>query len=183
MQNKKEQIIQIFDQYFGRQVSYMYAGIENTMVGKESSHTCALALSTYTEIMGGLVTGRLKETGHTRENYEAFLQYLGQGYVDLDNKIKSEYSERLKDLFSAVRSKLVHEFSLRESHFIVIAKKPRENKIGIELLTDKTANTIHMNFLITEYYRDFQQGIENYKKALGESDDLFSKFIHALGSS
>lgn len=182
MLNKEEQIIQIFDQYFGNQISWMCAGIEATLGKKETYHTCALALSTYTEILGGLVTGNLKEIGNTRKNYEAFLPYLGKEYEILDNKIKSEYPDRLKNLFSAVRSKLVHEFALRESHFVVNVEKPRDNKIGLELLTHKTeiAEMIHINFLLAEYYRDFKQGIETYKKALGKSDELFVKFLNAL---
>ena len=182
MPNKEEQTIQIFNQYFGKQISWMCAGIEATLVAKETNHTCALALSTYTEILGGLVTGQLKEIGNTRKNYEAFLPYLGQAYVDLDNQIKTQYPDRLKNLFSAVRSKLVHEFALRESHFVVKVEKPRDNKIGLELLTHKTniAEMIHINFYLTEYYRDFKHGIETYKKALGTSDELFGKFLYSL---
>jgi len=90
---------EIFDSFFDIQVKWMYAGIEATMAKKESYHTCALILSTYTEIMGGLVTGNLrKEYGESRKNYEAFLPYLGQKYVNLDNLIKTQYPDRLRDL-------------------------------------------------------------------------------------
>lgn len=182
MPNKEEYNILIFNQYFGSQLSWMFAGIEATMTKKESFHTCALALSTYTEIMGGLVTGNLKESGESRKNYEAFLRYLGQKYVDLDNMIKTQYPDRLKNLYSAVRSKLVHEFLLRESHFLVSYENPHDDKIGIELITNKTKlnETIQINFLIPEYYRDFKKGIENYKKHLVNSNELFARFIHAL---
>jgi len=156
---------EIFDSFFDNQVKWMYAGIEATMTEKESYHTCALTLSTYTEIMGGLVTGNLrKEYGESRKNYEAFLPYLGQKYVNLDNLIKTQYPDRLKNLYSAVRSKLVHEFSLRESHMFVSYEKLHDEKIGIELLSNKVKDheAIHINFLIPEYYRDFKNGVNKY---------------------
>jgi hypothetical protein len=40
----------------------MFSGIEATMK-KESIQTCVLALSVYTEIVGGFVTGKLREKG------------------------------------------------------------------------------------------------------------------------
>lgn len=93
-----------------------------------------------------------------------------------------EYPDRLEHLFGAIRSKLVHEFALRESHLVVNAKKIRDDKIGIELWSQKTetAEMIHFNILPSEYYRDFKQGVENYTKALGKSDELLGKFLYAL---
>lgn len=57
----------LFDQQLGIQLSWMYAGIEFTMM-KESVHACALLLSTYTEVLGGFVIGNLKEPRKMREN-------------------------------------------------------------------------------------------------------------------
>lgn len=165
---------EIFDSFFDYQVKWMYAGIEATMAKKESYHTCALTLSTYTEIMGGLVTGKLrKELGESRKNYEAFLPYLGQKYVNLDNLIKTQYPDRLRNLYSAVRSKLVHEFSLRESHMFVSYEKLHDEKIGIELLSNRVKDyeAIQINFLIPEYYRDFKNGIDKYYDGLKKWDE------------
>ncbi|TLX83344.1 MAG: hypothetical protein E6K98_04910, partial [Thaumarchaeota archaeon] len=65
--------LEIFDPFFNYQVKWMFAGIEGTLEKDHAAYTCALALSTYTEIMGGLVTGNLKEErGHSKKNYEAF---------------------------------------------------------------------------------------------------------------
>jgi hypothetical protein len=163
MPNKNEYAILIFNQYFGTQLSWIYAGIESTMK-KESSHSCALLLSTYTEVLGGLVTGNLRERGEERKNFEAFLPYLGDYYVELHKKI---------DLYSTVRSKFVHEFSLRPSYVIWVNEKTTDRK-GIESMNN------HLNFHIREYYRDFKKGIENYKKDLVNSNELFARFIHAL---
>ena len=163
MPNKNEHAILFFNRYFGTQLSWIYAGIESTMK-KESAHSCALLLSTYTEVLGGLVTGNLRERGETKKNFVAFLPYLGDYYVDLHKKI---------DLYNTVRSKFVHEFSLRPSYLIRVNEKTTDIK-GLESINN------HLNFNIREYYRDFKKGVENYKKSLVDSNELFALFIYAL---
>lgn len=184
----------LIDSFFDYQVKWMYAGIEATMAKKESLYTCALALSTYTEIMGGLVTGGLQDFTKPSKNYEAFLPYLGQKYIELDNLIKTQYSDRLRSLYGSVRSKLVHEFSLRESHGIWMYEKAHDDQIGLELIRNKTeiAEAIQINFRIPEYYRDFKNGVTKYYNDLKISSDqppfspnqtLFVNFMKArLGS-
>ncbi|MGI0012394.1 MAG: hypothetical protein ACREBU_02970 [Nitrososphaera sp.] len=79
----------MFDLYFENQIrNFMYSGIEETMKRKETFHLCALALSVYTEVLGGLVTGKLKQSGSSGINYQAFLQYLGPAYVELEKEMK-----------------------------------------------------------------------------------------------
>ena len=174
---------QIFDSFFNYQIKWMYAGIETTMK-KESLHTCALALSTYTEIMGGLVTGNLKEKNQSHNNYDAFLPYLGQKYVELDELVKTKYKEELQNLYNAVRSKLIHEFSLRESYGMWLSEKSDQNRIGLELITNKTeiSLAIHINFHIREYYRDFKNGVIKYYTELKNykvNQSLFGNFLKA----
>ena len=172
---------EIFDSFFDYQVKLMCAGIEATMTKKESLYTCALALSTYTEIMGGLVTGNLKKSTEARRNYEAFLPYLGEKYDELNNHIKTQYQNKLKNLYTAIRSKLVHEFALRESHAIWIYENAHEDRIGIELISNKIeiAEIHHINFHIPEYYRDFRNGITKYYNELKDcrNHDVFDRVI------
>jgi hypothetical protein len=150
----------IYDLFFNYQVKWMYAGIEATMK-KETGYTCALALSTYTEIMGGLVTGNLKDHRKSKQNYIAFLPYLGRKYVELEETLNKEKLS----LYWQVRSKLVHEFSLRESHFIIMSEQPSDDKIGIEAIFDEN-RIFQLNILITEYYRDFKNGVTKYHDKL-----------------
>ena len=124
----------IFNTYFGTQLYWMYSSIETTMK-KETLHACALLLSVYTEILGGLVTGHLKDIGHSRKNYEAFLLYLGQPYLDLHNKI---------DLYKRVRSAFVHEFSLKPSYIILLTDNVTE-KLGIKIEGDNKWITLIQN--------------------------------------
>ncbi len=155
---------QIYDSFFNHQVQAMFFGIESTMAKKESFYTCALALSTYTEVMGGLVTGKLKEEKNSRKNYHAFLHYLGQKYVELNDTL----TKQKLSLHKIVRSKLVHEFALRHSHFIINAEEPLPDRIGIEIgfFEDKI---VHVNIWIKEYYRDFKKGVEKYHEDLSIS--------------
>ena len=134
----------ILKQLFGNQLSWMYAGIEATL-DKESGHSCALLLSTYTEVMGGVISGNLKDSSQMRNNYVEFLEYLGNHYVDLHEKY---------DLYKIVRNKLVHEFSPRPSYIILYRDTPNPNIFGIEIV-DGT-----INFNLKEYYRDFKNGVE-----------------------
>ena len=160
--------MEIFDSFFQYQVKYMYAGIEATLK-KETAHLCALALSTYTEVLGGLRTGNLKEKKESRRNYEAFLEYLGQGYVDLNEKL----IQNKTTLYESVRSKLVHEFSPRPSYGIWVSE-PNDSRIGIEYIG------FHLNFHLREYYRDLKKGVDKYYNELKqwkENQEIFGNFL------
>ena len=172
----------IFDLFFDHQVKLMYKGIEVTMENK-LHHLCALALSTYTEVMGGLVTGNLKKKGWSRENYEAFLPYLGAKYVDLNSELKGKKTS----LHQIVRSKLVHEFSPRSSYAILISESIQE-KIGIEVNFGYN-QTLYLTINVREYYYDFKNGVTKYhddlkfsecQPAFSDGQILFMNFLNAV---
>lgn len=180
----------------------MYAGIESTMK-QETLHLCAAALSMYTEVLGGLVTGELKKRGKERFNYEAFLPYLGEGYVQLNEELKM----RRTNLYTEVRSKLIHQFGPDKAYGIYISKELRD-KPGIEyafgdsLPIDyrRDPKTIYwpypntVNIWVREYFRDFKIAVEKYYLTLEEEGKsiigraradkeipLYSNFINATG--
>jgi hypothetical protein len=155
----------LFDTYFGTLLASMYSGIESTMK-KESTYSCALLLSSYTEVIGGIISGNLKDpSSGMRKNYETFLEYLGGHYVALNQKY---------DLYTNVRNKLVHEFILRRSHWIIINEKPTQGKFGIEVING------NLIFNLQEYYRDFKNGVEKYRGGLGEQGMSIINFVKAL---
>jgi len=158
--------VNIWDSFFYYQVSMMYDGIEILLERGKAHHLCALALVTYTEVMGGLVTGELKkEFGASKSNFEAFLPYLGEKYVKLNEK---------HNIHKNVRSKLVHEFAPRQSHGIWFTKKPLDIRIGIEYIGE------HLNFHLREYHRDFKKGVEKYKSELEhykKNPEILGNFI------
>lgn len=167
----------VFDTYFGKQLSFMYAGINATIKKIETGFSCALLLSSYTEILGGLANGTLRDYRAAQKNYEAFLPYLGEKYVALDKHIRIEHQDTLRHLYGAVRSKLVHEFSPRESYFINLTEYPNDDRIGLEVFGN------HLNFHLQEYYRDFKKGVEKYRDDLRIDDDIFGKFLRSLSNS
>jgi len=159
--------LNIWDSFFLYQVNMMYEGVEILFEKKKGLQLCALALVTYTEIMGGLVTGKLKKTGASQENFEAFLPYLGQKYVKPTGKF---------NIYKDVRSKLVHEFAPRPGHGIFLSEKPENEKIGLEYTND------FLKFNLQEYFRDFKIGVEKYKKKLEnwkKNDKILENFIKA----
>jgi len=157
----------IFDTYFGNhQLQWMYSGIESTIKQKETAHSCALLLSAYTKVLGGIVTGNLKKRHEMKNNYVKFLEYLGSHYVTLNEKY---------DLYGMVRNKLVHEFSPRSSYGIYFSKHPVESKFGIEIKNG------YLIFNLQEYYRDFKNAVSNYRGELS-TNGLFVNFLKALGT-
>ncbi len=162
----------LWDPFFYYQVPMMNDGIEILLEKGKAHHLCALALVTYTEVMGGLVTGKLKkEIGASKSNFEAFLPYLGEKYVKLNENF---------DIYKDVRSKLVHEFAPRMSHGIWLTKNALDFRIGIEYKTK------HLNFHLREYYRDFKKGVETYKLELEndkQNPKILENFLKATDDS
>ena len=141
----------------------MYAGIEATLQ-RNTSYICALALSVYTEILGGLVTGNLKKENNSKGNYIAFLEYLGEPYVELHKQV---------NLYKRIRSGLVHEFAPKKQYIIWLSETVQDRP-GL----DCPGNVV--NFHLREYYRDFRNGVEKYYRKLkdGQHADLIHNFLN-----
>ena len=163
---KKTGLKNFIEPFFERQVKEMIDGIDVTLTNN-NFHLCALALCTYTEVLGGVVTGNLKQQRKSKSNFEAFLPYLGKKYVTLNEELKKKKTS----IYQEVRNKLVHEFSPRQSYGIWIQAKPNDEQIGVEFLGD------HLNFHLKEYYRDFKNAVEEYRQKVETNEDLFSKFM------
>src|SRR6185312_5642898 len=153
-----------FEQHLSLPLSIMYASIESTMK-KESLHTFALLLSIYTEVFGGIVTGKLQDNHSMRKNYEKFLEFLGSHYVALNEKY---------DLYANVRSKLVHEFAPRPSYVIWVSSLANSNKFGIEVTNG------NLNINLSEYYRDLKIAVDKYRIQLGFEPELILNLQKAL---
>jgi hypothetical protein len=161
----------MFDIYFQNQIrTFMYAGIEETLKRRETWHLCALALSVYTEVLGGLVTGRLRVKGSEKDNYEAFLKYLGEPYVRLDKEMKLHKMQ----LYHVFRSKLVHEFSPLPS-YAIFGKSPDIKHPGLQFsfgdslpIDFPRTEAIHypaqnhLNIFLADYFEDFKHGVDRY---------------------
>ncbi len=137
----------------------------------------ALGLSIYTEVLGGLVTGALKQKGKGKSNYEAFLPYLGQHYVNLNNRI---------GLYDRVRCGLAHEYFIKGPNKSIVRtlvdKNGSSDNVPGILYSDPSAPLVALIdspqpvsvpadtiiFGTRNYYRDFMKGVEQYHRELIE---------------
>jgi hypothetical protein len=144
---------------------FMCHDIEEAIKAK-TNFLVALGLSVYTEVMGGLVTGRLKDMRWSRKNYKAFLHYMGRCYIDIDNQI---------DLYRKVRCGLTHEY---------FVKVP--STIYVECVPSSAPGIVYdggiLKFAVKNYYRDFRKGCDAYLNELVSRNrpDLLQNFYRAV---
>ncbi|MEE8115169.1 MAG: hypothetical protein V3T23_12560 [Nitrososphaerales archaeon] len=101
MTDLQRAILQNFDEYvFG----FMRSDIDAAIRGN-ANYLAALGLVSYTEVLGGLVTGKLGVVGQSGVNFRAFLPYLGSQYKQLESKGI--------DLYDIVRCGLVHNYFIK----------------------------------------------------------------------
>jgi len=156
------------DYYFTEFVfGFMYNDIKRAIDSAKANFLVALGLSVYTEVMGGLVTGHLKDHHWSKRNFKAFLPYLGTHYEKLDAQI---------DLYKRVRCGLVHEYFVKGRSMISI-KFTRENIPGIVY----TATLDHVHIACKQYFRDFKAGVQRYYNLLKSGDvEALRKFKQAV---
>lgn len=157
------------DFYFHEYIfGFMYNDIRRAIEDARANFLVALGLSVYTEIMGGFVTGHLKDTRWAKKNYKAFLPYLGSYYVNLDKQI---------DLYSRVRCGLVHEYFVKGGPAMIAVKFDNEKLPGI-IYTPKYD---HIHIALAHYFKDFKYGAQKYYELLKSGDvDLLRKFKQAI---
>lgn len=94
-------ILHIFDEYvFG----FMRSDIDAAIRGN-ANYLAALGLASYTEVLGGLRTGKLGIRNRAAANFKAFIPYLGKHYEDLQS--------RGIDIYDIVRCGLVHNYFIK----------------------------------------------------------------------
>lgn len=99
---------------------------------------CALSLLCYTEFMGGVRRNVFKQ-GEAKNNFNAFLQELGNGYSSLP-----------LNAYSIFRCGLAHEYFVKEDCTIYMLgdKKPALGKDGDRYY-----------FVVEQYYADFKAAV------------------------
>jgi hypothetical protein len=141
---------------------FMFHDIEAAIQGK-ANFLAALGLMEYTEILGGLITGKLKDRHQAKANFDAFLPYLGQAYVNLDKRI---------GLYDRVRCGLSHEYFIKGPSTIwMTAEMPT---CGI--LWEEPKDWIH--FVVSKYFDDFKSAVKIYQGRMvyGKDQELLTSF-------
>ena len=146
----------------------------------------ALGLSGYTEVMGGLKTGKLLTEGRSRCNYDAFLPYLGETYVALDKKLKGEQKDSEGNrigLYRAVRCGLAHEYFIKGPSTVEMDSSVLDVFPGVENFNCGIKfDSGRLIFNVNIYYRDFKAGLKRYYDELlhGEGLDAFKNCLVEL---
>ena len=100
MTELQKKILAVFDEYiFG----FMRSDIDAAIKG-DANYLAALGLVTYTEFLGGLWTGGLGLLGTSKDNFNAFIPYLGEPYQRIHQRV---------NIYDLVRCGLVHNYFIK----------------------------------------------------------------------
>lgn len=183
MTRSTEQIIDYFDEYiFG----FIFHDIEQCIHAK-ANYVIALALLSYTEYMGGLITGNLGESDKSKENFNKALEYFkcddgGNYYTDFQVIYTDKNNESRKaDIYKIFRCGLVHEYFVKGDSFVHNEPSylPKEDK-GIGFVDIKGQK--RLRFHCNAYFRDFRNAVMKYYKLLviDKDPNLLNNFNKAL---
>jgi len=175
---------------------FIYNDVERC-IEAEANHVVALALLSYTEFIGGLISGNLGKTGHTKENFEIALKYFPKQYREINSHISIQHIGdkgkpvlRRTGIYDVFRCGLVHEYFIKghvliynnpdghtDEHIGILGKEheiefPAET--GLPSYTSK-----YLEFHINEYFRDFKSTVEKIiKLLLIDRDEKLLKGFH-----
>lgn len=139
------------------------------------NYLAALGLSTYTEVFGGFYNGNLRQ-GNGRKNYDAFVyNFFHDDYKEIDSRLERD---KLKGLYGAVRSGLVHEYLIKDTSMVVMHRsKPMTS--GIVYKPEESPKII---FVVEQYFADFMKSFQRYYVRVKKEPELVQKFEQALQS-
>jgi hypothetical protein len=120
---------------------FMFHDVDNCLKA-DASLLVAVALTAYTDFLGGLITGKT-ERGHAKENFTCFLEKMG--YKESD-------AIRYYDL---VRNGLTHEYLVKGSWQVGTGLS---NRKGIE------ERDGHIFFDVAIYYSELKRAYFSHKK-------------------
>ena len=165
---------------FYRNVFYgfMCQDIEQCIKAR-ANYSVALLLMTYTEILGGLLTGNLGLVGHSKSNFNKGISQLAWvddlGYYKNFRAVVKEKGEWKKyDIYKLVRCGLVHEYFVKGGGIV------HNNSDAVDHCNAEDAGIGWINhrgkrvlrFHNNAYYRDFREGITKCETLL-----LVSRFF------
>ena len=169
---------------------WMYHDIKEAIKGK-ANFLAALGLLSYTEFMGGLVTGQLRNRQYSQENFKQFIC----------DYFPKEYKDYADNLYEEVRCGLVHEYFVKETNAANATIKYLTGKMGKVINNpddpEGTANydcacAIKMKdgkieFNVNQYFKDFKSAVEKYLGAVSRNTpslkDNFSRIFPVTGPS
>ena len=179
-----EQIIDFFNEYiFG----FIFHDLEYCIQAR-ANYVVALALLSYTEYIGGLITGKLGMRDQSASNFRKALEYFewnGDANYYKDFKVKytdEQGQESEADIYTIFRCGLVHEYFVKGDSFV------HNNPSGYVVEDDKGIGWINENgqdrlrFHCNAYFRDLKKAVLKYYKLLicDKNPNLLQAFNEAL---
>ena len=136
---------------------YMYDDIDKA-IKEAANYLVALGLSTYTENLGGLYCGDLKN--NLGDHYIEFIKkYFPSPYAAVDTKLKTLSKG---GLYKVVRCGLVHEYFMKVESTVTISGV-NQASCGIVYDTSKKPS---LEFIVDKYFEDFKNAFERYRDDL-----------------
>jgi hypothetical protein len=186
MQRTREEIVDYFHEFiFG----FIYHDIERCIEAK-ANYVVALALLSYTEYIGGLISGNLglKDRGIPTSNFNTALEYFPKKYKDINLTLQVEYTDENgntqseKGIYSLFRCGMVHEYFVK-GESIVYNEPYGHTKSHIGIIKNGEKLEFHTN----EYFRDFRLAIYKiYKLLVMDSNpklmDGFNNSLYRISS-
>jgi len=161
---------------------FIYNDIERCIKAK-ANYVVALALLSYTEFIGGLISGNLGKNGLAEKNFGRALEFFPEEYrkvnssIQLQNFDKGTQITRKTGIYDVFRCGLVHEYFIK-GH-VLIHNNPNghtDKHIGIllkEHIIEFPAETglapypsKYLEFHTNEYFRDFKSAVGKIIKLL-----------------
>lgn len=162
MTELEKNILAVFDEYiFG----FMRADIDAAIRGN-ANYLAALGLVTYTEVLGGFRTGKLGVKGTSKDNFNAFLPYLGPDYLHVQKT-------QGVDIYDFVRCGLVHNYFIKGDSTVWM------NAQGPGIIASPGGPTY---FLVNAYAQDLFAGATRFRNDILDGTDptLASNFERGM---
>jgi hypothetical protein len=145
-----------------------------TVIQNGSNNLGALALSVYTEALGGFYMGSFE---YSRRNYNAFIYtFFPPEYNEVDSHLAK--NGKRDGLYKSVRCSLVHEY-LNQDKLMSIMDYGGNKNCGISYDPDRNPE---IKFYVKQYFQDFRKAFDYYLGVMGLESYLSLTFIRALRS-
>jgi hypothetical protein len=164
----KNEIKTKFDRYIK---GFIFNDICHSIKAKTNFLT-ALGLLSYTEFLGGLISGNGGKNDYSRKNFYVAYNLLGPDYITFDKQICQKYKNskgKPRDFYDLVRCGLVHEYFIKKD-FIIARDNYSTKAPGVGWTNQK------IGIANSNYFRDFKKMCSQYKKDLMKNQKLQENF-------
>jgi hypothetical protein len=189
MQRQEWQIIDYFKQFIYGSICH---DIEQC-IKCGVNYVVALALLSYTEYLGGLISGNLGLKNKSECNFREALNYFPEEYRNTDSTLEFKWTDENgkthteKGIYGIFRCGLVHEYFIKD--FATVYNDPSgntENHIGVvkaeRLIEWPKEHNIPpyknkvLEFYTNEYFRDFKSAVGKiFKMIITDKDQKLLK--------